>query len=225
VWTAELTGADWADQRRAIGLRSLCACVHGKPIWGYDGHILVIYSFNCPDALLWRFSATQVLNVLNTETAVHCDPQGPPRVSCIYHVSSSVVRLKSFSGPPISNATPWTCNIIRSCQYSKVRYGTTPSGPVTRLPSRNPGGELRAARRALNIHHRDKIRVRRAKYQYEARQPEERTVLRIRHPEELRVRRRTARGAYVNSRSGCARMRAIDGVVLVPAGVSTCEPR
>ena len=33
------------------------------------------------------------------------------------------------------------------------------------------------------------------------------------------------RGAYVNSRSGCARMRAIDVVVLVPAEVSTCEPR
>ena len=40
-------------------------------------------------------------------------------------------------------------------QYSKVRYRTTPGGPVLCLSSHDSSGELCAARRALDIHRHD----------------------------------------------------------------------
>ena len=80
----------------------------GVLCWPYFGHLFSTIPMPC-------FGASQQLN---TEKAVRCSPQGRPRVPYIYHVSS--VSLKSFSDPPITNATPRIRGILLRLQ---VRYG------------------------------------------------------------------------------------------------------
>ena len=70
--------------------------------------------------------------------------------------------------------------------------------PALRLPARDPRGDLRAARGALDVHGRDDARP--VERQREARELVERAVLRVRHAEELRARRRAARGSEIRAR-------------------------
>ena len=81
-----------------------------------------------------------------------------------------------------------TLPILQSAIWDDSRW----SLPALCLPSRDPSRDLRAARRALDVHRRDNPCP--IKRKREARQFEERTVLRVWHPEELRVGCRTPRG-------------------------------
>ena len=56
-----------------------------------------------------------------------------------------------------------------------------------RLPARDPRGDLCATRGALDVHRRDDARP--VEGHREARELVERAVLRVRHAEELRIRR------------------------------------
>lgn len=70
--------------------------------------------------------------------------------------------------------------------------------PALCLPSRDPCRNLRAARPAFDVNCRDDARP--IERQRKARELEERAVLRVRHAEELRGRRRAPRGTQVRVR-------------------------
>jgi len=81
--------------------------------------------------------------------------------------------------------------------------------PALCLPPRDPCRNLRTARRALDVNCRDDARP--IKRQREARELEERAVLRVWHAEELRGRRRTPRGTQVRVRELAVRWMCEDG--------------
>jgi len=70
--------------------------------------------------------------------------------------------------------------------------------PALRLPARDPGRDLRATRAALHVHDRDDARP--LEGQREARELVKRTVLRLRHAEELHARRRAVYGPEIRVR-------------------------
>ena len=166
-------------------------CAHyvvreADPGWPYFGHLF---------SQLFRCLALVLLSNSTLKKPCAVIPKGGSgyRTYIMYHPYPS----SHFSDPPITNATPRIRGIYLvntpKCDLGHPKWSCDPL-PIVQ-------SKRRTSRSSLGSRYSPSRQSVPVQPKCEARQPEERTVLRIRHPEELRVRHRTAREAYANLRS------------------------